>query len=62
VIPYTTAIINLNTIRDRCEVDDKGCWVWQGSKIQGAPYWSTYGEDGKHLRLGVARLVVELDG
>lgn len=59
---YTTAIITPQTITARCEVDDDGCLIWQGSAIQGKPYWSTYDENGKRVNVNVAREMAESVG
>ena len=59
---YYTAIINMDTVKARCEVDLDDCWIWQGSQIQGVPYWATYDENGKRVNLHVGRLVCQMSG
>ena len=63
---YTTAIINLQTIKDRCEVDADGCWIWTRTAPtakNNRPYWATY-EQGTRKRINVflPRVVAELSG
>lgn len=62
----TTAIINLRTIKDRCEVDKDGCWIWTrtaaGAK-NNRPYWATYQLDQrKRVNVFLPRVVAELSG
>ena len=60
---YTTAIINLQTIKARCEIDKDGCWIWaMGTIGNKRPYWATRGEHGKRINVFVPRAVAELTG
>ena len=59
---YTTAIINLETIKARCDVNESGCWVWTMRKIKGAPYWSTYNDKGERVAVHVGRAAAEESG
>ena len=62
----TTAVINMRTIKERCEVDADGCWIWTrtaaGAK-NNRPYWATY-QLGQRKRVNVflPRVVAELSG
>lgn len=59
---FTTAIINTKTIVARCVEDQDGCIIWQGSVIQGKPYWATYDQEGKRVNVNVVRIVAEEAG
>lgn len=62
----TTAVINMQTIKERCEVDADGCWIWTrtaAGEKNNRPYWATY-QLGQRKRVNVflPRVVAELSG
>lgn len=39
----------LDVVRSRC-IDDGGCWIWQGAKVNGYPQATMYGRGGQMVR------------
>lgn len=61
---HTTAVINMRTIKERCNIDQDGCWIWtKTASGNQSPYWATYvvGER-KRINVGLLRVVAELSG